>query len=126
MLWTAAGSSSYVDLAVCPATARSATVGDAASLSALLTVARGILNSALWTAAVSEVAADPTVDTGVLSYTASTCDLQYRITSSSGITGAEAASCSGVSGCETASACAAGKYAVAVAGLVKTCALCPW
>ena len=124
-LWTASSSGSYAKYVSCPTSALTTTVGDAASLADILAAAKDVLNSALWATAVTEVAADPTVATGVLSYTAATCALQYRITSSTGITGAEAAACDGVTGCETASDCAAGKYAVAVSGLVKTCALCP-
>ena len=100
-------------------------MADAASLADILAAAKDVLNSALWTTAVTEVAADPTVVTGVFAYTAAACALQYRITASTGITGAEAAACDGVTGCETADPCAAGKYAVAVSGLVQTCALCP-
>ena len=124
-LWTPAGSGSYAKYVTCPTSALTATVGSSASISEILTAARGVLNSALWSTAVNELAADPAVAGGVFSFTAAACTLQYRITSSTGIAGAETAACAGVAGCQTNAPCAAGQYAVAVSGLSKTCALCP-
>ena len=121
--WTANGS--YVKYKGCPSAALSTSVAEAASLSSILDAVKGILNSALWRTAVTEVAAVPVISAGVLTYTASACPLKYRITSSIGIVGAETGACASVSGCESSANCTAGTFAVAVAGLVKTCALCP-
>lgn len=108
---------------LCPADPASAAVADAAPLAAILEAARGLLDSYLWSQAVGDVVAAPSVDAGTLAFTAGGCALQYRITESAGIDGAATANCS-ASGCQTDGPCAAGQYPLDVAGATKVCALC--